>query len=334
RLFDAWGIAYDPEQVVLDAVNGAQVGGQGGRPVRHIGVLSLTQDAMNTDEVTMANLNGVNLALSGHLAPAPEAEFEFVPLLTSSAVAGMVPAESVRMLFDPESLLDGFMPADQIYTLAARMQGPLATAFPGGAPALDGDVPDERPAQITAIAEANLIVLADADLLADRLWVQVQQFFGQRIASAFANNGDMVLNMVDSFAGSSDLISIRGRATSQRPFTKVQELERQAQDRFRATEQQLERELQETERKLSELQAGRDDGNPLILSAEQQAELQRFRDERVRIRKELRSVQANLRSDIESLGTWLKIINIGLVPLLLTILALAAAGARARKRRA
>ena len=129
------------------------------------------------------------------------------------------------------------------------------------------------------------------------------------------------------------LISIRGRATSQRPFTRVQELERRAEERFRATEQQLEEELRETERNLTELQAGRDDGNPLILSEQQRAELARFQEERLRIRKELRQVQRNLRSDIERLGTWLKVINVGLVPVLLTIFALFLAGLKARRRR-
>lgn len=339
RLFSSWGIAYDPEQVVLDADNGLQVGGGAGRrPLRHIGVLSIGAGGMNDDEVVLANLDSINVALAGHVAAAPEASFEFVPLLTTSERSATVPADRVRMLPDPTILLDDFVATEQAYVLAARIQGPLDSAFPDGAPGADGDEGDagdeaEPPAApIAATEAANIIVLADADLLADRMWVQVQQFFGQRLATAFASNGDFVLNMVDAFAGSSDLISIRGRATSRRPFLRVEALQREAEDRFRATEQQLERELQETERKLTELQTGRAEDGALILSPEQQAELERFRQERVRIRKELRGVQAELRSDIEDLGTWLKVINIGLVPLLLTVLALVLAAMRAKQR--
>ncbi len=335
-LFEAWGIGYDRDQVVLDAVNGLQISAGPGRPpVRHIGVLNITPDDMNADEVSLANLASINVALAGHVNVAPSTGLEFVPLLTSSAEAATVPGDRVRMLPDPAMLLDDFVPTGEEYVIAARLRGPLESAFPEGAPPpVEGEEPATMAESLVATDEANLLLIADADILADNMWVQVQQFFGQRLANAFANNGDFMLNAVETFAGGSDLISVRGRATSQRPFLKVQALERLAQDRFRATEQQLERELQETERKLTELQAGRNDASPLILSGEQQAELERFRDERVRIRKELRAVQANLRSDIEDLGTRLKVINIGLVPVLLTILALVLATMRAKRREA
>ena len=337
-LFEAWGIGYDPTKVVLDSINGLQIsGGPGRRPVRHIGVLNLNEPTMNTDEVILANLNAVNVALSGYVAALPSAEYDFIPLLTTSEASAPVATQQVQFLQDPTRLLDGFTPTGEQYVIAARLFGPLDSAFPDGPP--ESDAEDEeateeaaRPEPVARTEEANILVFADADFLADRLWVQVQNFFGRQLVSAFANNGDLVINAVENLSGSSDLISIRGRATSQRPFLKVQELERQAEERFRATEQQLTQQLQETERKLSELQAGREDGNPLILSEEQQAELERFRSEQVRIRKELRSVRANLREDIESLGTWLKVLNIGLMPVLLTALALLVAWTRKRRR--
>ena len=336
QLFEGWGVGYDPQQVVLDAANGLQVSGGPGRPpVRHIGVLNLGESAMNEDDVTLANLDSIFVALAGHVAAAPDAGFSVTPLLTSSAASATVAAERIRFLPDPSMLLNDFAPTDQQYVLAARIEGPLQSAFPDGAPATgDAESPSDGESDALGSTEdASIIVVADVDLLADRMWVRVQQFFGQQMLSTFANNGDFVLNVLDNYSGSSDLISIRGRATSQRPFTRVQELQREAEDRFRATEQQLEQELQETERKLNELQTGRDDANPMILTPEQQAEIERFQQERLRIRKELRAVQANLRSDIENLGTWLKVINIVLVPALLTLLVLALLAVRAKRRK-
>ena len=108
-------------------------------------------------------------------------------------------------------------------------------------------------------------------------------------------------------------------------------MEREAQEQYRATEQQLEQELQDAERKLTELQAGRDDGNLMIMSPEQQAELKRFQQQRVQIRKDLRSVQHDLRSDIDSLGTRAKVMNLIAIPLLLTLFALAVAWNRSRR---
>jgi len=169
------------------------------------------------------------------------------------------------------------------------------------------------------------------DLLSDNLWVQVQNFFGQQIASAFAGNGAFVINALESLAGSSDLISVRSRGSFSRPFTKVEELRAEAEARYLATEQRLEQELAETERRLAELQSARDDGGSLLLTDEQQAEIDRFIDQRAEIRRELRAVQRGLDEDIDRLGTRLKVINIGLVPALLTVIVLLVVWRRRRR---
>jgi ABC-type uncharacterized transport system involved in gliding motility auxiliary subunit len=162
--------------------------------------------------------------------------------------------------------------------------------------------------------------------------VQAQNFLGQRLVTAFASNGDFVVNALDNLSGSAALISMRSRATYTRPFTRVEELRRRADLEFRETEDRLEAELTQTEQRLGELQASRSDGNSLLMSPEQQTEIQRFLDEQVRIRQELRAVRRNLDADIDRLGNWLKAINIALVPILLTILALAVRVVRARRQ--
>jgi ABC-type uncharacterized transport system involved in gliding motility auxiliary subunit len=159
----------------------------------------------------------------------------------------------------------------------------------------------------------------------------MQSFLGQRLATTFANNGDFVINALDNLSGSAALIGIRSRATFSRPFTRVDGLRRVADARFRQTEQRLQAELDETEQRLGELQAARDDESSLLMSAEQRTEIQRFLDEQVRIRQELRAVQLDLNRNIEQLGATLKVINIGLVPVLLTVLALAMVVVRRRR---
>jgi ABC-type uncharacterized transport system involved in gliding motility auxiliary subunit len=165
--------------------------------------------------------------------------------------------------------------------------------------------------------------------------VRTQNVFGQRFAVAWANNGDFIANSVDNLAGSADLISVRGRQSFFRPFTKVEELRRQAGDQLRAQEKELDKELKETEQKLSALEAGRG-GNQgsLALSPEQEAELERFQQERVRIRKELRETRRSLDEEIEKLGTRLKAINIALVPSLIALGAIFLAVLRRRRLRA
>ena len=165
------------------------------------------------------------------------------------------------------------------------------------------------------------------------MWVQVQEFFGEQVFNAWANNGDLIINAVDNLTGSSDLISIRGRETSTRPFERVNDLRLAADQKFRSTEEKLQAQLAETEAKLVELQKVRDDGDELMLSPEQEAEIEKFQQDKFKVRKELRQVRHNLDLDIEKLGSKLKFINIGLVPIIISILALFISFVRSRKRK-
>ena len=231
-----------------------------------------------------------------------------------------MPAERFNALSDPSALRDGFKPTGSRYILAARVTGPVESAYPQGAP------PDQKPAAgppvahlAKAVSPANIVIIADTDMLMDYMWVQTRELFGQKIAQAFANNGDFVANILDNLSGSSALISIRGRASFSRPFERVEALRRQADDRLRAKALELQTELQQTETKLTELQSKRNDQASLMLSPEQEQELKRFTAEKARARKELRETQRGLNVDIDRLDSLLKVINIAVAPLLVAV---------------
>jgi ABC-type uncharacterized transport system involved in gliding motility auxiliary subunit len=250
-----------------------------------------------------------------------------------------LPTTRFSYLPDPSSLQTGFAPGGKELILAARVSGSLKTAFPNGPPTMtpstgDSDAADTEAdsGHLTESTEAvNIVVVGDVDVLGDRLWVQVQDFFGQQIANAFASNGAFVVNALENLSGSSDLIGVRSRASFTRPFSRVDQLRVEAEASFRATEQRLQSELAETERRLDELQSSREDSGNILLTAEQQTEIERFVDQRTSIRKELRAVQRGLDEDIDRLGTWLKVINIGLVPSLLALFVLVALWRRRRR---
>jgi ABC-type uncharacterized transport system involved in gliding motility auxiliary subunit len=152
--------------------------------------------------------------------------------------------------------------------------------------------------------------------------VREQNLFGQRMTQAWASNGDLVENALDNLAGSTDLISVRGRATFQRPFDRVERLRRAADERLHAKEQELEAQLRDTETKLTALQSKKDGGSTLILTPEEEHEIEHFQSEKLRIRKDLRAVRAGLNENIERLGTTLKIINVVVVPLAFAVVTL------------
>ena len=314
KLFKGWGIEYDAHKVVLDRGHGVQVSlTQGGAPVRDVAILGFNKRDLNDDDVTTANLENINVSSAGFFTLAKDSKYKLVPLIQSGPDSMVVGADRIKFMTDPSQLLDGFTPAKVNYIIAARLEGKFASAFPDRKE--DGHLAEAKDS-------GEIIIAADTDMLTDRLWVNVQPFFGQKIMNAFANNGDFFINSVDNLTGSSDLISIRGRAISQRPFTRVDDMKRAAEDAYRGKEDQLKQQLQETERRLAELQSGKAKGTEMILSPEQQSELQSFLDKKVEIRKQLRQVQLSLGENIESLGARLKLINIGLMPLLVTIAAL------------
>ncbi len=385
ELFEAWGVQFSANQVVGDNLNALAVNTEfGARPVRHVGLLGLTNASINADDVVSAGLGSINLGTAGHFTLAEDSGVTLVPLLTSSGESALFDSSRFQFLPDPGELLNEFTVTGESYVLAARLEGPLTTAFPDGPPPAEQDsgeplaaadasaadgVPgaqsaDESVAEVslaaestddevptgdvetpvpvepgagdhlTSIAQGNVILVGDVDVLSDRLWIQRQRsLFGQQIATAFANNGDFVTSALANLSGSADLIGLKSRQTYSRPFDTVEALQREADARFRETEQQLQAELAETERRLVELQSSRDDENSLFMTPEQQAELGRFQDEQLRIRQELRAVQRNLDSSIERLGVVLKVVNIGAVPLALTVVALLVVWLKRTRRR-
>lgn len=339
-LLDAWGVAYDSGKVLGDRGLGLTVQmRQDQQPAQHIGIIGLNHDSMSPKDVVTSALNSINVMTAGTLKKKDGATIEFEPLLQSSTDSELLPVMRFAFLPDSQSLLEDFKPSGERYTIAARVHGKLKSAYPKGAPAAEGDAakpqeqkPDEHKTE--SAGDADLIVVADSDMLADLLWVRTQNVFGQRMMTAVANNGDFLANAVDNLAGSSDLISIRGRQSFFRPFTKVDELRRHAGEQLSAKEKELDTELKDTEKRLTELEAGRKSAGSLVLTPEQQAELTRFQQERLRIRKELRDVKRSLDVEIKELGTWLKILNIALVPALLAIGAILLAVTRRRRLRA
>jgi len=340
-LLSSWGVSFDPNEVLGDLERGLTVTVRPGEPpVRDIAIPGFDRSSLAAGDIITSGLTEITMETAGILRPKKDAGVRFEPLIQSSTHSAPIPAQRFEQLTDPSSLRDGFKPTGERYTVAARVTGMVKTAFPDGPPA--GAAPAAGQAQLTASSKPlNLVVLADSDMLSDPLWVRWQNFLGQRAASAWANNGDLVWNALDNLAGSSDLISVRGRASFLRPFERVDALRTGAEDRFRAEQRELEMQLAQTEQKLDALQANRGaesasraSGSPLILSADQERELQRFQQEKLRIRKELRDVKAGLDRDIQALGGRLKLINIVLVPAVFALLALLLAGAARRRRRA
>jgi ABC-type uncharacterized transport system involved in gliding motility auxiliary subunit len=350
KLLASWGVESEPGKVVGDLQLAAKVRMQRQQQILTIDYpvwLNVLPELLDQDDTVTAELGNITFATPGYIQPLENATTAFRPLVMTTENAALY--ESKRFLdpnADPQDLLRNYEPAGNALVLAARIEGPVNSAFPAGAPeSKGGDAGKDAGKDKDAAAEPhehlteskqdiNVIVVADTDVLADRFWVQVQEFLGNRIAIPSAANGAFVVNALDNLAGSSDLISVRNQGSFIRPFQRVNALHREAEIEFRQKEQELMQRLDETEQRLLDLERAKQGGETeLILSPEQQEALVRFRQEKIAIRKDLREVRRNLRRDIESLDARLKLINIGLIPVLIGIGGLLAGLWRIRRRR-
>lgn len=346
RLFEKWGVELVPGSLAADRDAALRVGvGSQTRPeaVDYILWLGLSKDNLDATDAVTGQLRTLNIATAGVLRKAANATTEFTPLVQTGTNSQLVGEEKVSFMPDPKVLLADFKPSGERLAIAARVTGRVASAFdaaPPPAPAAEGEAP---PAATTAphIAESaepvNIIIVTDCDMLQDRFWVQEERLGPISLGlTKFADNGDFAISALDNLTGSSDLISVRSRATFQRPFVRVDRIRRDAEQKYLAKEQELRNKLQETQQKIDELQRSKPDeqnpGSLVILTPEQQAEIEKFRQEKLETRKALRDVQHQLRKDIEGLGRNVKLVNIWLMPAVVGIAALGLGAWRARRR--
>ena len=362
-LLEAWGVEYDSSKVLADSNLALRVSmGQGSRPEPHLGMLGIQRANLDGDDIITSRLETINISSAGVIAPAEGATTLFEPLMQSSSNSMLMEASLIQDITEPSVLFDEFEPTEESYTLAARVSGVVDSAFPDGPPPPPVEEEEEANApsedEVDAEAESvateeaesveeeetvphiaqsegsvNILLFADTDLMSDRMWVQVAQFLGQRIPQPFANNGDMIINALDNLAGGANLASIRSRGTYSRPFNRVIEMQRQADDRLREEEAELLARLADSEAEIARLSQN-EEGEPLEqIAPEIQAEIDGFNQEMIDTRRRLRDVQFQLTEDIERLGANLQWLNTLLVPVLLSVLVLGIFLLRARRRR-
>ncbi|MGH8153739.1 MAG: Gldg family protein [Rhodanobacteraceae bacterium] len=318
-LFRAWGVAFDPDRVLLDRSRALTVQSPvTGAPVRDPAVLGLTGGELNRRDPVTKALSVIDVASAGYFRLLTGATVRLDPLIQSTTEAMVVPAQRVRDTSDPAALYKDYVPDGEHYAIAVRLEGTLPDAFPTNPPA--------KP----AAGKPEVILVADTDLLSGRLWVQASPTLGQTLMSPFANNGDFFVNAIDDLSGPSDLIAIRGRAVQERRFTRVDTLRRQADEKFKAKQIELQAELGETEARIAAL---KDAAHGHSEAVQRKAAVAQFLQRKLEIRNQLRAVQRSLDADIERLSMQLKFIDILLMPILVTLAGLLYGFLRMRRRR-
>jgi ABC-type uncharacterized transport system involved in gliding motility auxiliary subunit len=342
KLFDTWGIDYDEDKFVGDRTRAIRVQA----PVKGRDVIAdylswgiYDNRALNASDVVTGQLTAISLASAGTLDLKEGSTLKMTPMLQTSKISQRINAELVRGEINPEAILKQFKSANKKFTIAARFNGKVKSAFPDGPPKPKKDAKKENdkkpiilaPHLSESKADLNMIVMADTDLLTSRFWLRQQEFFGKRMSTPVSNNADFLVNSLENLGGSQALISLRSRGLSVRPFHTIQDIKNDAEDKYRKTEQELTSKLKELQGKLQGLGIKAGGDGKVILTSTQQKAFEEFRSEMLDVRKKLRDVQLALRKDIDQLDTKLKILNIWTMPLLIAFVAIILAIIRRRR---
>ncbi len=315
-LLKAWGVDWNPAKVVGDRTYAQRVRAPGHRGlgvVDYVAWLGLRKAAFAADDPTCSGLSQINLASAGAFQRVEGSELKWEPLLQSSADSMLLDSSQLRFMPDPARLLASFTPDDKTYDLAVRISGQVDRAFPKGDE-------DEAAEKDDRAAPARIILVGDADMLRDDLWIVEQRLGPVSLGwQMIADNGNLLLNALELLGGNDALVSLRGRGSFERPFEKVEALRQRAEARYLQREQELQDQIDQGQQRIAQLQRDKPGSSKLILSPEQEKEIQKLEQQMLDARKELRQVRHGLSEDIDALGTRLLVLNAAIWPLLVAL---------------
>ena len=330
RLTRKWGIVLEEETIVGDLPIAAQVYSEDapGQTVFYPVWMNIQPSQLNRKDVVTARLGNLILASAGSLGIESTSGVNATPLIVSTTEAMLIDYEKAVDQTNLDALLDDYASGGQEIVMAARVSGTVESSFP--------ELLDSKKGPVYSTGVVNAIIVADTDFLQDRFWVRFQNLLGSSLAFAEASNGEFIQNAVDNLSGNEDLIGVRGRGSYFRPFSRLENIRREAEAQFLRHEQKLLEELDRVENLLVEFSSAQSDNQSgALLSDEQRAQLESARDNQLRIRQELREVRKNLREGIDNLQMLVRFMNIVLVPGIVAICGIfvCTVGVRRRSRK-
>lgn len=316
RLLTAWGVSYDPTRVLADLGSTTRIRGRDNQPEESPVYLSLMGSSLNSNDLTTAQTEMLLMPFAGAFTGDGAQGLTVTPLITSSVQSALM--DPMMVQGGADMIRRRFKSDGHPYSLAVRLHGRFATAFPEGRPQEPGETNSAEAAQATlteSVSASTVILVGDSDMLYDNFWSRSLNLFGSTVQQPFNDNISFFANAVEQLAGSTDFVNIRCRGRTSRPFTRVLALQQQAQAQWLEQEKMLQERLEETQQRLAELQGQKDEKQRFVLSPEQKEAIERFRQTQIETERDLRAVRKSLREGIEQLGTILKAVNILAVPL-------------------
>ena len=328
-----YGAAVAVDRVAVDRRAATKVNmTRGGRTVvtEYLPWGEFDSESLAADEAITGNLRRLNLRSAGIVSLMPNSRLTLTPLVRTSPDSATVPVAALDPAPDPFRLLAEFKAGGQALTLAARLGGPVTSAFPKGPPAEVTDPVVRAGHRATATAPLAMVLVADSDLLTDRTWLAPAGGAPGGAPMPFANNGDFVVNTLDQLSGGAALMALRGRGVGSRRLTVLDDMKRAADSAYRQREASLETAIDDLKRQINDLAGGRDGA---ALTLEDTIEIEAARRDILALGEELRTIQFDLREDLRALTMRVRTVNLLAVPAVLALGLLVVAGGRWLRRR-
>lgn len=338
-LTEKWGVTLPADTFAGDRTMAIKASlRQQSRPQQLLFYMGVDKTGLNTNNPITANLNEVRLLYPGVLEKTSVTEPNDIELnripLVSTTDRGNTWSVSNRyelMSPDPEKLYSDFTPGSKPVHMGYFITGKFESAFPEGIEIEspnDPNITEHLTGKTKAEQECAVAVFSDVDFITDSIAYQ-SSFFGK---TPVADNANLLLNTIDSLAGSTNLISIRSKGSFQRPFTYVEKIRQKSEQQTMEEKKRIQAEIKGFEQELNNI-ASSGQGDQEIVGSEIMEKKKQLELKIHQARKRLRELKKQEREKIESLADSMRNLNTLPGPVLVLVIAVFLGIRRAVKRR-
>ncbi len=311
NLLAAWGVQMPANKVLADNLYATPVVlASGLPPVRHPGALTLTREAMTRHDISTWGVDNITLLNPGTLTPLKKSRITFTALLQSSRQASTFDGARFAQQDAFDAMLSEATTRGRQNVIAARIEGPAYSAFPDG---LNG-----QKATLQKAANIHVVVVADTDLLSDRVWLAARNANGQQ--ARLPGNARFVFNTLDNLAAPDTLSAISPRASGRQPLGLLDRLRNEAAQSYRKKAPLLEQRLDQAEKEWQSLNTPSSMLGSQAISSN--TLLQALNKERLRLRLELHTLERDAYRNVRSLELTVALLTLTTVPLIVSLLGL------------
>ena len=298
-LADFWGIRFRNDAVVADLDNSIMVDATKdykSNPsfTRDVVQFVLTEKNVNPQAPEVSELKNLLFTSASEIEPA-SLDIRFTPLITTSSNAAYLDISAIYQNINPGDILRNFRSDGTKKIIAAKIQSTR---------------PD-RPFE--------LIAVGDSDFLYDSFWTTSVKLLDDTFAVPVMDNGNFVLNALESLSGGDNLIGLRGKSAKTRRFEDIERIRRNAQLDFKIRENEIINRINQTKIELQEIWNKKDFEQRQTFNTDELSLIAGIRKRLDDDRQELGEIRRTLNTEIDRIDGWVKIANIYAVPL--TILA-------------